>query len=1208
MMNRHKKPLLGLALWLGAALALGAIAFAQEKPASSDPLSKARAEQQARQARQAAPEDAHGTGFWIPENMRRVKLPEGALRPNLNSALALNPSTASGTVSWLDPNGDGSTADGILTPVKDQGATNLCWLFADTANLESRVASDEGRSPLSPLVDYSEQDMGNFRARPFDEGGWMAMAASYYSLYGPVLESDELWKRKLDRWHPDLLRQKNVSEWWYLGDLSGHQTRSGDPDVNDDRNIANIQTALTWGPVSVSISSGLANAWDENWGDKVIPGSLRSDAFDHAVVIVGWNDRVPHTGTEGTTIGVTGAWLVRNSWSSLWGGADEVPGFDLPGGYAWVGYGAINIGFAASLYPVGGYVSRGSPDMPVETLHADQGWRGAVTEGGGVLETEAGEHMLVKYTVPDLPDISAHELYAVEVTAASANLTYEIRIYQDFDGNAPIGEYTAARTTGRLDFAGIYTVDLNSPVPVEPGQTVVIRLKLTQEPDFGGVGIIPVSDPSPLLGVLPSVGAGKINELVKHGKYMYLAGTGLHKVDVSDPQNPTVVNEISTLDEECIRLAPVGDRLIAGLYKRSQGDYSELNTAPNLDATSAEVQSDLPFFVYDTYNATNWRKVDFKLPKFEDISSYPGLNGYADRKRMIYSDPCMVSSGNALYVLANRYQDRWDRASDRWRFWWDFALIGWDFTDPYNPTPLTDTVFDLTGLSAGYVQRHHQWYYDYDATGAFNFGVDGKLYGPGYSLDTSLASAVAQLYLDKLPDSWYWDKDGDGTPETLIVASVVNSLDADPHDRQAVYFPGDPGDILLVDYSQNPPARLSRIGAGDSSEITQIPFPAEDISVVDNILFVADAQGGLVPIDVSDPRNPVVGSEHQTPNAIRVEAWRHTDGLIYVYLLDSGGEGEQAQESLRAFLYSEAQARLSAFEKYPLSEMCYYSDDGVDGNWLSLYDKHGLTLVLRGKIRVDRDGIAPQGAVPALIAHYYNAILGRNPEAGAVIAWEVGYFNYAKSFDIDPRFATREMARLFFLSEEYAMRNRTDAQFIADCYQTFLERAPTSDELNAWLAGSWNRAQVMTTFAESDEAARLFDSVVPGFQGDPIRNMATTMYVGILDRLVDKGGLDYWAARFYQATDRRQLAKDMASDLFNSEEYRNRPPAASYTRTQDQVVRLYRAFMSRFPSDSELAWWTGILGAGGGAALESAINGFGDSPEFTEKLEQYFGG
>ncbi|HUT24254.1 MAG TPA: DUF4214 domain-containing protein [Sumerlaeia bacterium] len=657
-------------------------------------------------------------------------------------------------------------------------------------------------------------------------------------------------------------------------------------------------------------------------------------------------------------------------------------------------------------------------------------------------------------------------------------------------------------------------------------------------------------------------GTGRANELVRHGPYLYVAGSGLHKIDVSNPTSPTLVHEVTSLDEECIRLAPVGDRLIAGLYKRSQGDYSELNTAPNIDATSAEVQSDLPFFVYDTYNPNNWRKVDFKLPKFEDISPYPGLNGFADRKRVIYNDPCLVSSGNTLYVLANRYQDRRDEASDQWRFWWDFALIGWDFTDPYNPTPLSDTVFERTGLSAGYVRRHAQWYYDYNATGAFNFGVDGKLYGPGYSLDTSLASAIAQLYLDKLPHSWRWDKDGDGTAETLIVASVVNSLDADPRNPEMVYFPGDPGDILLVDYSQSPPARLARIGAGDSSEIIQIPLPAEDISVVDNILFVADAQAGLVPIDVSDPRAPVIDVEGEclTSNALRVEAWRHTDGAIYVYLLDGGGDGE-AGESLRAFRYTETQ---------PLSPL--------------------------------------QGAVPALITHYYSAILDRDPEPGALTAWEDGYFNYAKSFDIDPRFATREMARLFFLSEEYALRNRTDPQFIADCYQTFLQRAPTQDELNAWLAGSWNRAQVMTIFAESDEAARLFDSVVPGFQGDPIRNMATTMYIGILDRLVDKGGLDYWAARFHQATDRRQLAKDMALDLFNSEEYQSRPPTAPYTRAQDQVVRLYRAFMSRFPSDNELAWWTGILGAGGGAALESAVNGFGDSPEFSEKLEQYFGG
>ncbi|HUT23954.1 MAG TPA: formylglycine-generating enzyme family protein [Sumerlaeia bacterium] len=57
---------------------------------------------------------------------------------------------------------------------------------------------------------------------------------------------------------------------------------------------------------------------------------------------------------------------------------------------------------------------------------------------------------------------------------------------------------------------------------------------------------------------------------------------------------------------------------------------------------------------------------------------------------------------------------------------------------------------------------------------------------------------------------------------------------------------------------------------------------------------------------------------------------------------------------------------------------------------------------------------APSAETPIreLITSFYQGILGRDPEPGAVDSWESGYFDYAVSFDIDMRFIPREMARL----------------------------------------------------------------------------------------------------------------------------------------------------------------------------------------------------
>jgi len=236
-----------------------------------------------------------------------------------------------------------------------------------------------------------------------------------------------------------------------------------------------------------------------------------------------------------------------------------------------------------------------------------------------------------------------------------------------------------------------------------------------------------------------------------------------------------------------------------------------------------------------------------------------------------------------------------------------------------------------------------------------------------------------------------------------------------------------------------------------------------------------------------------------------------------------------------------------------------------------------------------------------LILHFYNVVLGRDPEAGALDAWRNGYFFYAVEFDVDVRFIGREMGRQFFLSAEYAVRNRTDAEFITDCYQCFLYRAPSAEELNAWLAGTWNRAEAMTIFAESDEFGTIMEWLYSGLTGNPTRNFVTAMYVGVLDRLVDGTGLEAWAAELDDyPNERREKARYLIGELITSEEYTSQMPTNSR-----RVVNLYRAFMGRFPNDGEVAYWSDEL-TSGRQTLDEVMDFFAQSDEFTDILSLYF--
>ncbi len=264
-------------------------------------------------------------------------------------------------------------------------------------------------------------------------------------------------------------------------------------------------------------------------------------------------------------------------------------------------------------------------------------------------------------------------------------------------------------------------------------------------------------------------------------------------------------------------------------------------------------------------------------------------------------------------------------------------------------------------------------------------------------------------------------------------------------------------------------------------------------------------------------------------------------------------------------------------------------------------------------------GTSPKGAgrayifylgpetISTMIESFYHLVLGREPEEGAVEAWEQGYFNYAVDFDIDVRFVPREMGRLFFLSDEYAARERTDARFITDCYWTFLSRYPQTQELDNWTSGEWNRAEAMTIFAESEEFAARVTKMYPDMAGNPTRNFVTTMYIGLLDRLVDQSGLEYASSVFDAAFAQgglegcRAQAKQMARDILVSEEFLSKNPT-----TEDYVIRFYRAFLGRFPSASEIIYWSAELDSGR-RTTNDLIEIFADSPEFTGRLQEYFG-
>lgn len=105
------------------------------------------------------------TGFYLPPSMRHMK--PGSLKIQPKAEIATAPS---------DPAFDWTTLN-ACTPVRDQGSTNTCWVFASLGEFEPKMVLHDGAS--NTTLDYSEQDITNYFPDGPNTGGNQFMSYSF---------------------------------------------------------------------------------------------------------------------------------------------------------------------------------------------------------------------------------------------------------------------------------------------------------------------------------------------------------------------------------------------------------------------------------------------------------------------------------------------------------------------------------------------------------------------------------------------------------------------------------------------------------------------------------------------------------------------------------------------------------------------------------------------------------------------------------------------------------------------------------------------------------------------------------------------------------------------------------------------------------------------------------------------------------------------
>jgi len=355
------------------------------------------------------------------------------------------------------PSSYNAVSEGLVTRVKSQGESGVCWAFSAMSLMESDSIA-KGYKTLK-TADFSEAHHTWFtgRGRAENEND-LAYGDGYY-IEEPYLRGGN-WKisaASLARW----MGAANESDFpFYDGSLEnmGNYAESERYNTSAGVIIESAQSLTTTEDIKQWITDhGSVTAafyYDDNCYNYSTASycTSTSGTINHQITVVGWDDNysASNFGSACTPSG-NGAWICKNSWTSYWG----------DGGYFRISY------YDASLSSFAGFTVQKSDDYYRNYTYNGAEWYSAL----GITKPLQVANV---FTAQGYESLSA-----IAVQTYGSDIQMKATVYKNIRAGytSPINGTAACTVETVIKNEGYHTVYLDSPVDLKPGETfsVVVR-------------------------------------------------------------------------------------------------------------------------------------------------------------------------------------------------------------------------------------------------------------------------------------------------------------------------------------------------------------------------------------------------------------------------------------------------------------------------------------------------------------------------------------------------------------------------------------------------------------------------------------------------------------------------------------------------------------------------------------------------------------